>query len=324
MSDFMSMLHKTFFLRAFAASRGVERSKLESKLKALHHKRSLIIYGVDHVAHYVQLSVVPDGPEATHFLLTFEFVDEPANLFYTAIPISTDGSFRESATNVVIVAMDFRDSTESLLSRGTLATIKDNILFHRSIINLIRSKFYPFVYLHEVIGDSFIVALNAEWTYTSELFCATLAIDFVEEVVRRTRSFVSVRAGISFGKIHYGTIGSTFRFFGSPMNMAARLESKCAFDEINLCAAVYDKLVKEVAYLSIDADLSSVVKRTAELKGFGARDYFASPIKAEPFIKYREASSARLARLSSHHSLPLTIVAAKTEQSLPPSGAQMP
>lgn len=282
MSEFMSMMHKKFFIGRFAAAKGVERNYLENKLKALHYKRPLLIYDIGGRAAPVSLSIIPKQDRLS---LTFEFITESSDLYYTKIPLTVDGVFKENKSDVVIICMDFVDSTGNLLLSGAPASIFINIQFHKSVIDLIRNKYYPFIYLHEVIGDSFIVALNADWTYTSHLFCATLAVVFIEDLVKATRHFVSIRAGVAYGKIHYGTIGSTFRFFGFPMNMSSRLENKCNPHEINICNKLYSKLVEEQRYLQYT--LSVPQKRTALLKGFGETEYYALALNdTSPCVTY--------------------------------------
>jgi class 3 adenylate cyclase len=258
----------------YADSRGVERNRLDNKLSALHHKRSLIIYDIARKAHIVTLSIKQSKDQQLE--LVFEFVEEPAGLFRTEIPVKTDGVFIESKSEVVVICMDFVGSTEMLSEMGVSATIDTNLRFYRDIIGLIRNKYYPFVYLHEVIGDSFIVVINADWAYTSQLFCATLSVKFVQDLVMATRHYITIRTGIAYGKIRYGTIGATFRMFGFPMNMSSRLETVCNPNEMNICNKVNTKLLVEHAHLQIPTDVS--LKRTASLKGFGTTDYYTIPI----------------------------------------------
>ena len=98
-----------------------------------------------------------------------------------------------------------------------------NKRFFDYIVSIITDFFYPYINMHEVIGDCFVLIVNAEWTYTCLQFCASLAIDFINRLLYRTESYVSVRSGVSYGKIIYGFIGTSFRFFGNPMHVAVRL-----------------------------------------------------------------------------------------------------
>jgi len=285
MSVYMSMLHKHFLIGNFNTCLALERNIIENRLKIGHRKRPILIYDIEGGSHSVGLSIVYNkcpfssiiNPFSTtsinlskQFYLTFELIDEPLDLFYTYVPMANDGIFTESKSNVVIICMDFIDSTETL-SRigGALLSIDNSIKFHKAIVNLIRNVYYPFIYLHEVIGDSFIIALNTDWAYTSEIFCTSLAINFIFDLVQNTRHFVEIRTGVAYGTLHYGTIGSTFRFFGKPMNMASRFENKCIVNEIIVGKDFYNKLILEMEYISTTIPKTEIIKQTLNLKGFG-------------------------------------------------------
>jgi len=274
MSDFMSMLHKKYFIHAFHASKGVERNQLENKLKALHHKRALIIYDIDRAAHIVNISIEPTD---TYSIVWIEFVEGlEAGLFYSDIIKEKGTSFKQNKSNSIIIKTDFVKSTELLHEKGTPALIDTSIKFYNTLDTLIRTRYYPFVYLHEVIGDSFVLVLNTDWTYNSERFCATLAVNFVFELVQSTRNFVEIRTGIGYGQIYYGRLGQSFNFFGFPMNMAARLEAKCAVNEINVSNDFREKPISEMEILKIER--RTCVKRRDSMKGFGEIDYYSIPV----------------------------------------------
>ena len=101
-----------------------------------------------------------------------------------------------------------------------------NKRFFDDIVSIITDYFYPYINIHEVIGDCFVLILNAEWSYTCPQFCASLAMDFLNRLYHRTESYVSVRTGVSYGKVIHGFIGTSLRFFGNPMHVAARLEGQ--------------------------------------------------------------------------------------------------
>lgn len=285
MSDFMSMLHKKYFIHAYHASQGVERNKIENKLKALHAKRPLIIYDIHRMAHIVHVRIEPND---TYFIVWIEFVEETEKLFYSDITEKPNELFKLNKSDAIIVKTDFVKSTELLHEKGVPALIDTSIKFHTILKNLIRTKYYPFVYLHEVIGDSFVLVLNTDWTYNSEKLCATLAVNFVFDLVQQTRNFVEIRTGIAYGQLYYGFMGSFFHFFGFPMNMAARLENKCAVNEINMCQNFHKKLVSELDMLKIEKRICS--KRRDSMKGFGEVEYYSIPVSVDtPFINYSES-----------------------------------
>ena len=303
MSLYISMIHKKKFIGNFNTCGTIERNILENKLKRVHRKRPFLIYDIEGGSHAVGMSLIynkcPFSSLKTPFIttsinlskqfyLTFDLIDEPLDLFYTYIPMEKDGVFTESKSKVVVICIDFIDSTATLISQGgSLLSIDNSIKFHKEIVNLIRNVYYPFIYLHEVIGDSFIIALNTDWAYTSDFFCCSLALSFIFDLVHNTNHFVEIRTGIAYGTLHYGTIGSTFRFFGKPVNMASRLENKCLVNEIIICKDFYNKLILCMEYISTTIPKTEIIKQSINLKGFGDTECYKINIPEKgTFISY--------------------------------------
>jgi hypothetical protein len=284
MSIYMSMMHKQFFIGNFNSCGIKERNKIENKLKIGHRKRPILIYDIEGNSHSVGLSIIynkcpfnvfnpfsiPLETLSKRFYLIFDIIEEPLDIFYTYIPMLNDAIFKESELKVVIICIDFVDSTATLTANGgALLSIDNSIKFHKIIVKLIREVYYPFIYLHEVIGDSFIIALNTDWAYTSEKICASLAINFIFDLIKYTHHFVKIRTGLSYGILYYGTIGNTFRFFGKPINMASRLENICKVNEIILCSYIFSKLILEMEYIKTTVCIDNIHKLNFDLKGFG-------------------------------------------------------
>ena len=280
MNDFMSMLHKKYYIQMFRDSVGKEKNLLENKLKSLNHKRPLIIYDINMKAHHVSVSIHSN----LHTLyIIFEFLKEDINNYYT---ITRDNvrEFRQNKGDSIIIMTDFIQSTELLEDKGAINLINSCVLFNEIITELIRDKYFPFIYLHETLGDSFVFTLNTDWTYNIDRFCATLAINFIFDLVQKTRHFIKIRTGIGYGKIHYGRIGNAFRFFGRPMNIASRLENKCSIDTINVCQEFYKKLKSELDFFK---STHSFTKRTEILKGFGETSFYTINVsESSPFLVY--------------------------------------
>ena len=285
MSDFMSMLHSKYFIHMFNNTKGVEKNRLENKLKNLHHKRPLIIYDIDKKAYHVSVSV-RKAPSPDILEIQFEFIHAATNLFYTdALSIPRDSVFRINTKDAIIIMTDFIKSTKLLHDKGVAVLIDTSVRFHAEISNLIRDKYYPFVYMHEMVGDSFVLALNADWTYNTQ-FCATLAMNFMFDLIQKTREFVKIRTGIGYGKIRYGYVGSLIRFFGFPLNMAARLENKCGENQILMCKDFHNKLMGELKIIS-SYTRTECSECEADLKGFGKTTYYMIPVsESKPFVIY--------------------------------------
>jgi len=300
MSDFMSMLHKKFFMYTFNESSGLEN---------VHAKRSLIIYDIDKVAHNVMASFEHfDHNEESRFNITFEFINKEISY---PVPKNANTVFKLNLKKCVLIIIDFIKYTELLHDKGAIEMIKISKRFHDLINELIITKYYPMIYLHEV-GDSFVLVLNTDWTYNSEKFCASLAINFIYDLVQQSRDFVKIRTGVSYGNLHYGMFGSSFKLIGLPLNMATLLLNKCNENQINVSNLFYKKLASELKMLNKKdlapggllryAGLAQLALKTTSydrsekyicvknigfLKGFGKINFFSITISEnEPFLIY--------------------------------------
>ena len=133
MSLYMSLMHKQFIIQNFNSCGIIERNKLENKIKRVcHNKRPILIYDIDGKSHSVNVCIIynkcpfttfnpfsiPIEALTKHFYLVFEIIHEPLDLFYTHIPIKDDYTFIETQSKVVIICIDFVDSTTTLTSIG--------------------------------------------------------------------------------------------------------------------------------------------------------------------------------------------------------------
>ena len=150
--------------------------------------------------------------------------------------------FIKSRNDIIIMNIDFIDSTLISSKKGVEHMIAINKLFYLDIVNLIVNNYYPYIYIHEIIGDSFILVMNIDWGYTINELCDTIAIDFLSKLSDITSSYIKFKVGITYGKLHYGYIDHNIRFFGDEMNMSSRLHGKCKSDEVIIQKVFFDKL----------------------------------------------------------------------------------
>ena len=54
-------------------------------------------------------------------------------------------------------------------------------------IEIIKTGYYPWIAIHEIIGDSFVYILNADWMYACTDTCAILTMNFLQELWLATR-----------------------------------------------------------------------------------------------------------------------------------------
>ncbi len=292
MNDFMNYLHKEVLLKKYNNMNNLQKKIVHIYLSALSMKRPLIIYDKNKKPHFINLSVniMADYKNKNissffnknieykdnDFLSIMEIIDDNNLFIYTSNFKKITSNFITSKNNVVIICIDFIGSTLQLNEEGVEKTIQINKNFYSDIVFLIKQNYYPYVYLHEIIGDSFVLILNADWTYNIPRYCATLAINFVTELYNLSKDYVNTRIGISYGKIHYGYIGDHFRIFGNTINMASRLENQSIHDKVVIENEFYEKICDEYKFIKNTEDISflenNMEKKKCLLKGFGEKD----------------------------------------------------
>ena len=206
------------------------------------------------------------------FRLVFNIDNEidNRNIYTHNINIKNEYEFKQSKNKLVIISMDFINSTENLIKNGTLKFIENTQRFHYEIINLIKSYYYPYIYIHEIVGDSFIIILNADWTFNITRYTASLAISFIIQLYKKIEDYIDIRCGIVYDKIYYGNIDHNLRFFGEAINKSSRLQSICRDkNEIFCDESFLDKLSTEKLFNINNVDII-VKKETHNLKGIGS------------------------------------------------------
>jgi Adenylate and Guanylate cyclase catalytic domain len=311
MSDYISYLHKHFFIPKYHTSSKYELNRLEHKLSNMSYNRPLIIYDLYKNPLLVNISirncsaiesldqysfVFAELPSTSFFLVSFSFINanistKPAfNYGYyctgcdaAKLYNSISDTFKQTTNKIVVICMDFIDSTRELNTNGAFNMAHINMRFYESIINIIRKTYYPFVYIHEVVGDSYVITLNTDWTYNMPLFCSTLAINFLYDIIHSTKEFVDIRVGISYGTVVYGLIGNTLRFFGEPMHMASRLEHSGDKNHILFDESFYTKICSELDMLELQSRKDDIHRiENLPLKGYGCTTCYRVHIPDSP------------------------------------------
>lgn len=274
MTPHMNLLHKKMFISAYKNGDSLARNRYLHCLSSRTHERPIIVYNVNreplfvnlHVEELKDLGKLRDSPQLQDQNYHSEYYfrvcmrpriaqDESAYFYTDSIRDlrATCKNFTPSKTKMVVICIDFMNSTELLVSRGPYNLAHVNKRFYEDIIDIIRHYFYPYISIHEIIGDCFVLVLNASWTYNLPQFCATLAINFVNHLYCRSHSYVNMRVGISYGEIIYGFIGPSLRFFGDSMHVASRLEGKGVLGNALVNQEFYQKLLSECTGFGKDA-----------------------------------------------------------------------
>jgi len=184
----------------------------------------------------------------------------------------------EVCHNAILVNIDLVGSTQLLSDHGVPQTIHVSKKFYSDIVELVRSEYYPYISIYEIVGDGFVLLLNATWTYNLPMISAMIALNFAVKLLAVSSSYIDARVGISMGEIYYGFIGKKLRIFGEAMNESARLQSVADSGTIVLNREFYAKLNRSIAsFGAVDSleKLSAHCKEmTCNLKGLGDRQCF--------------------------------------------------
>lgn len=196
---------------------------------------------------------------------------------HDTIPVSYQSFIGESPgrihleeCDVTCVVMDLSNSTSFVVKHGgtKLAGVLGKLY---KIVMQHVIQMYPFVYVHELLGDSVFLVVNAPFMIKHPCGnSAELALDVSRKIQEAVDSLLQgtgmyLRVGIAHGPVSAGVIdGRSFRLFGPTVHLAQRLESVCPSGNITLNESIAEQLPHTYP----------LHRHTHSLKGFGNVDYF--------------------------------------------------
>ena len=298
MSPYMSFLHKNYLLPMYRSMTQEQKTTshvfLSSSMSI--RNRPLIIYTKTHDPLCVHLSVDHYTSEMEGLfrmiILSVEKLD--SSLIYTSDLHPPETSlFTESSIDMMVLCLDMKDSTKYLTEYGTTKMIDMHKLFHSNLVELIRNEFYPYLYIHEIMGDGFCLVMNIEWGYSFPRFCASMVYSFLTKLYQQTNHLIPFRAGVGYGKLHYGYIDHHLRFFGETIHRASRYEHQSKTFSFCCDAVFYEKLLSEGMFSNVNHENENV-----DLKGLGSTEVYHihytfdySPRMKEPFRQATQSLS---------------------------------
>jgi hypothetical protein len=119
------------------------------------------------------------------------------------------------------------------------------------------------------MGDGFVLVMNIEWGHNFTRFCSSMAYCFLIKLYKLTYKKLQFRAGISYGKLSYGYMDKRLRFFGTPINLASRYETKSCTTSFTTDRIFYNKICAEGMFANPTCTIETV-----PLRGFGDREIF--------------------------------------------------
>jgi len=140
---------------------------------------------------------------------------------------------------------------------------------------VVQREAYPYVYIHEAVGDSLLLLCNADFMAHYPGRTAAMAIYVAAKVQKAVDEMLAgfaggghgmyLRIGIALGPLCAGVVdGRNFRVFGSTIHLSQRLESICPRARVACCQKFTSRLLEEVSQQDVDLETASV-----DLKGFG-------------------------------------------------------
>ena len=261
MSPFLSFFHKHYLLPMYRSMSDEQKQVSHMYLSGKTVKgKPLIIYTKTKEPLCVHLNVLYQ--EGFFRLVIHDIVHMNSNQIYTSdINPPELSKFVESKNDMVVIGIDMKESTAYLMEHGPSELIRIHIEFHEKIVSLIKSQYYPYLYIHEIMGDGFMLVMNIEWGYTLPRFCASMTYFFLTQLYKLTKDIIPFRAGVCYGKLHYGYLDNHLRFFGETIHRASRYESVCKPGSFTTDRAFYNKMISEGMVLSVPHHIETVPLR---------------------------------------------------------------
>lgn len=177
--------------------------------------------------------------------------------------------------DVMCVMMDVAGSTR--FSQSKPASVMAE-LFHQMYVianSVVLQEAFPFAYIHEIVGDSLLLLVNAGFMVRYPSRAAAIGSHVAMQIQRRLDVMLAAysaemytRVGIAVGPVSAGVVdGRTFRIFGSTVHLSQRLESLCPRGKVACSMPFLDTLCRQ-----IDEDIN-VDLVESEAKGFGKVKY---------------------------------------------------
>lgn len=175
--------------------------------------------------------------------------------------------------NVTCVIMDLCNSTCFVNSCDPFG--KRIALVLSGVYNIVKREIlcmYPYMYVHELIGDSVFVVFNAGFFVRTSDVLHDACLAALRHIQQKVDSYLKdtgmwLRIGVATGPVHAGVIdGRTFRLFGLTVHRAQRLESVCPKGQIAI-----DQSFKDQLRGTHDYEI-----RENNLKGIGHTSYYVT------------------------------------------------
>ncbi|CAE8723455.1 unnamed protein product [Polarella glacialis] len=164
--------------------------------------------------------------------------------FEKFINASKPGFHAKEYDNAVCIMLDIASSTEFACAHSSMdmARLLHNV--YTTVSDVVARNAFPYAYIHEVVGDSVLMLVDAGFMVSYPSSTALISLDVALESQRQVDQKLSdlgadacwARVGIGMGRISAGVVdGRNFRIFGETVHKAQRLESVCPRSKVACC-----------------------------------------------------------------------------------------
>ena len=183
----------------------------------------------------------------------------------------------EKSKDIVVIVIDFINSTDKLMNDGIHNFINLHKKFNKDLLLLINDNKY--IKIYEIIGDSYILTLNFS-NIKQTIIPATLTIIFLNKLISNTNNYIDIKIGISYNKCYYTLINNHIRIFGEGIVLASRLENQGSKSLLLCCQKFYNQIIKE--------NIINIIftEKLLYLKGIGNYNCYIINMEDNKNIKY--------------------------------------
>lgn len=286
MSKYVADIHEKHL---FPSVRNADKDQLRVLINRLMNARTMskanryVMYTMDDTPFMCRLQIdvqLGENPTVCGFIIHVNVCRRTQASIRDTIPmeykefIGSDEQCIRDYDHVTCIFMDVCESTDFVRRRGgtQIAGMFRRIyeMANRCVMDL-----YPFVYVHELIGDSVFIIANAPFMVKNvQMQDTTLAVRVARSIQTQVDAYLQddlgepdmyLRVGVSVGPVTAGVIdGRTFRLFGLTVHRAQRLESVCPRGRIALDETMYHEY----------PDKAKIVRNQGTFKGLGIVQYY--------------------------------------------------
>jgi hypothetical protein len=242
-------LHKSIFIPKYKKSTGKERARLRNFIK-IHMKKIRGTISTPNGIKKIYISVIETNaynlnilikPCCDNVLTVSSAISDLIPPILRDCPIKTTPTLY--ADNVGIISMDLCGSTPYIDSVGIGPYIASQTILFNELRQRLDIDLFPLVRLHEVLGDSFVMTVNAPWWCVNRVQVLEEFILIVAQYLTWhmnnicTKFFngkIFIRCGVSWGSVVANITGRHFRMYGRCFNVACRLEGLCQRNYVHM------------------------------------------------------------------------------------------